>query len=58
MSAPVGDYIAAMGPAVGLALSAWLDREAEWWDAVTVSTPFSTHDQALVVTRAVNQAQP
>ncbi|MGK4909198.1 hypothetical protein [Streptomyces albus] len=47
-----------MGPAVGLALSAWLDREAEWWDAVTVSTPFSTHDQALVVTRAVNQAQP
>ncbi|MBW5420310.1 hypothetical protein GKQ77_01825 [Streptomyces sp. BG9H] len=59
VSAPVGDYIAAMDPAVGLALADWLDATAarlqqqahpDWQDTV--------EPQALAVARAINGRQP
>ncbi|MEU7338668.1 hypothetical protein [Streptomyces sp. NPDC007074] len=60
-------YIAAMGPSVALAVADWLTREAELWDLVetvkaeygpkglSVTTPLSTHDQALAVARQINR---
>lgn len=60
------DYIAAMHPGVGLAIADWLTREADLWDLVetvkaeyspkglSVTTPLSTHEQALAVARQLN----
>ncbi|OXS35408.1 hypothetical protein [Streptomyces sp. XY006] len=33
VSAPIGDYIATMGPSVGLALADWLDQAARYHEA-------------------------
>ncbi|MGW6912522.1 hypothetical protein ACWGB8_01670 [Kitasatospora sp. NPDC054939] len=58
-------YIALMHPGVGLAVAAWLEREAEIWTACEtakaevapagfkLSWGINTHDQALAVARAV-----
>ncbi|MEU1327212.1 hypothetical protein [Streptomyces microflavus] len=57
------DYIALMHPGVGLALAAWLDREAEIWQVIDdasahpeetglkVTVGASTHVEALAVAR-------
>ncbi|MEU5838805.1 hypothetical protein ABZ820_34790 [Streptomyces diacarni] len=50
VSAPVGDYIAAMGPAVGLALAGWLESLA----GIDVSEHHPLPDEyqhALTITR-------
>ncbi|MFF9894938.1 hypothetical protein [Streptomyces longispororuber] len=54
VTAPVGDYIAAMGPTVGLALATWLDAVAS--STHGVSSAFL--DEALAVARAINGSQP
>ena len=63
-------YTAAMSPNVGTALADWLTREAELWDLIetvkaeygpqglSVTTPLSTHAQALAVARAITGGQP
>ena len=59
-------YAASVHPGVGSALADWLDAEAAIWQAVEtvtaeygpkglkVTTPLSTHDQALAVARQIN----
>ncbi|MEU2996853.1 hypothetical protein ABZ684_04650 [Streptomyces sp. NPDC006995] len=59
----LADYICTMHPGVGLALAAWLEREAEIWQAiddasaaqeetgVKVTVGLSTHAEALAVAR-------
>lgn len=60
------DLVAVFTPTTAHALAAWLRAEAAIWDAVEtvkaeygpkglkVTTPMSTHEQALAVARAVN----
>ncbi|MEU3851768.1 hypothetical protein [Streptomyces sp. NPDC029554] len=60
------DLVAVFTPTTAHALAAWLRAEAAIWDAVEtvkaeygpkglkVTTPLSTHDQALAVARAIN----
>ena len=67
---PDAAYIATMHPGVGAALADWLDAEAAIWDAVEtvkaeygpkglkVTTPLSTHAEALAVARAINGTNP
>ncbi|MFF7837590.1 hypothetical protein ACFZC6_01950 [Streptomyces ossamyceticus] len=56
VTAPVGDYIAAMDPTVGLALAAWLDS----WAGVELRESATMQEDArhaLAVARAINGAQ-
>ncbi|TGZ14708.1 hypothetical protein DV517_61910 [Streptomyces sp. S816] len=54
VSAPVGDYIAAMDPTVGLALAELLEAEARHRAAVDVGQPLSPQaDAALTLARAL-----
>lgn len=55
VSAPVGDYIAAMHPGVGAALADWLDAEADRLNATThPSWQNTVSPQAVAVARAIN----
>ncbi|MCX5431902.1 hypothetical protein OHU11_30080 [Streptomyces sp. NBC_00257] len=59
------EYAAAMGPALGLALADWLDKEAAIWDHIDsvaaeqgpkglkVAVGLSTHNEALAVARQI-----
>jgi hypothetical protein len=53
--APVGDYIALMDPAIGLALADWLDLAAsEYNPDADVQETDRSHEHALAVARAIN----
>jgi hypothetical protein len=48
------EYIAAMGPALGLALATWLNAEAEQRQALDVGQHIPGGEHALAVARAIN----
>lgn len=61
----VNAYLELVGPALGLAIAGWLDREAEIWEqcettkaevnakGFKLTWDINTHDQALAVARAI-----
>jgi hypothetical protein len=53
VSAPIGDYIATMGPSVGKALAAWLDS----WGVIDLREHAAMQEDArhaLAIARAIN----
>ncbi|MFF7184676.1 hypothetical protein ACFZAR_05455 [Streptomyces sp. NPDC008222] len=61
VTAPVGDWIAAMHPGVGEKLARWLETEASTWAGDEVhyrcSAQTCTLDAALAMARAINGGQ-
>lgn len=53
VSAPVGDYAAAVDPALGLALADWLE-----WQATALDGGIAIPDAALAVARTINGTAP